>query len=258
MRMQAMAALALLALLAGCSSKKGAESVGSAAAPVANREGAMLAYEHSARIRLEADAIPARLKAVQEACMQRRFGDCTVLEVAQEGGESPSARLGVRSVPAAVEPLIALAGKGGEIGSRITRAEDLAVEVRDNDQLRRRLDTERAQLLEFQKRRDLAVADMIALSRQLAEVEAQLQTAEQTGAQQRMRIETQKLTIDFTPPELESGGNDVVRALREAGSLLASGTAWTIRAVAFLVPVSIVLAVIVWLVRRVRRARRRV
>ncbi|HEY0503184.1 MAG TPA: DUF4349 domain-containing protein [Lysobacter sp.] len=257
MTKHAMAALALVALLVGCSRKVGEPMGAAAAQAVLDRKGAMLAYEHTARVRLDADAIPARLKAVQDACTQRRFGECTVLEVSQQGGEYPSASLTVRSAPAAVEPLIALAGNDGEIGSRTTRAEDLAVEVGDNEQLRQRLHNERAQLLEFQKRRDLAVADMIALSRQLAEVDSQLHAADRDAAQQRMRIETQKLTIGFAPPELETGGNEIARALREAGGVLASGTAWTIRAVAFLLPLMVVLGIVVlaWRVRRARRAR---
>lgn len=254
----AMAALALATLLAGCSSKVAEAPVGAGAAhAVTNREGAMLAYEHTARVRIDAEAIPARLKAVQDACTQQRHGDCSVLEVSQEGGEFPSASITVRAAPGAIEPLIALAGKDAQIGSRSTRAEDLAVVVRDNDRQRERLRNERAQLLEFQKRRDLAVADMIALSRQLAEVDATLQAAEQDAAQHRMRVQTQKLTIGFSPSGLESGGNEIARAVREVGGILASGTAWLIRAVAFLLPLLVVLGIIVfaWRARRARRAR---
>ncbi|MFC3655599.1 hypothetical protein ACFOPN_07925 [Xanthomonas hyacinthi] len=48
----------------------------------------------------------------------------------QRGGEHPQATLSVRIVPAKVEPLIAQAGSGGEIGSHSTHAEDLAQPAR--------------------------------------------------------------------------------------------------------------------------------
>jgi hypothetical protein len=247
--------MALVVAVAGCSEKRSAMDAGGSgpAQATANRAGSMLAYEHSVVVWLDAGQIPQRLQTVRDACSQQRVGDCTVLDVDQQAGDTRSASLTVRVVPAGVEPLISLAGKDGEIGHRRTHAEDLAVAVRDNDTQRQRLQNERTQLQAFQQRRDLAVADMIALSRQLAEVEAQLQAAEQEGAQHRMRIDTQKLTISFLPPAGQSGRSEIGQALRDFGQTLAMGTAWTIRAAAFLIPLGLVVLVAVWLWRRLRR-----
>ena len=228
-----------------------------AAADQADAEevGAMLAYEHHAAIELEAGSIPPRLQAVREACAARRFGACVVLNVQQSGGDHPRASLSMRIVPAGVEPMIALASDGARLGSRSTHAEDLAVVVRDNQQVQERLRKELARLQEFQQRRDLAVADMIALSQRMAEAEAQLQAAEQEGAQHRRRIDTQLLTLEFTPPGGEEGRNEVVQALRDFGGLVSMGTAWTIRAAAFLIPLLLALGLLVFVVRRLRRRR---
>ena len=87
----------------------------------------------------------------------------------------------------------------------------------DNTLMQDRLRKELARLQEFQQRRDLAVADMIALSQRMAEAEAQLQAAEQQGAQHRRRIDTQLLTLHFQPPGSEEGRNEVVQALRDFG-----------------------------------------
>ena len=106
---------------------------------------------------------------------------------------------------------------------------------------------------EFQQRRDLAVADMIALSQRMAEAEAQLQAAEQEGAQHRRRIDTQLLTLHFQPPGGQEGRNEIGQAVRDFGKILSMGTAWTIRAAAFLIPLLLVLAVLVAGVRRWRR-----
>ena len=216
----------------------------------------MLAYEHNASIELDADQIAARLQQARDACTGKRFGDCVILSVQQEGGEHASASLGMRLAPAGVEPMIALAGAGARLGSRSTQAEDLAVVVRDNSLAQDRLRKELARLQEFQQRRDLAVADMIALSQRMAEAEAQLQAAKQLGAQHRRRIDTQLLTLQFQPPGGEAGRNEIVRAMRDFGGILSMGTAWMIRAAAFLIPLVLVIALLVAGVRRWRAPRR--
>ena len=214
---------------------------------------AFLAYEHNVAVQLPPDAIAARMAQAQQACTEARFGECVVLNVWQDGGDHPSATLGMRLVPEGVDPMIALASEGARLGSRSTRAEDLAVVVRDNDLGQQRLRKERERLQEFQSRRDLAVADMIALSKQLAETEAQLEAMEQAGAQHRRRIDTQLLTIEFRPTTTQEGRNEIWMAIRESGATLASGLAWTIRSLAFLLPVLLVLAVLVVAIRRWRR-----
>ncbi len=216
-----------------------------------------LAYEHNVAVELPDADIAARLERTQQACIEAKFGECVVLSVWQSGGDHPSATLGMRLVPEGVEPMIALAGEGARLGSRSTRAEDLAVVVRDNDLAQQRLRKERERLQEFQARRDLAVADMIALSKQLAETEAQLEAAEQAGAQHRRRIDTQLLTVEFRPTSTQEGRNEIWMAFRESGATLASGLAWTIRSLAFLLPALLVLAVLVVAIRRWRRRKPR-
>lgn len=219
------------------------------------REASFLAYEHDASVTLPADRIQARLREAQDACTAAKFGECVVLTVRQQGGDWPSATLGIRIVPAGVEPMIALASEGAQLGSRGTRAEDLAVVVRDNALVQQRLRKERERLLEFQARRDLAVADMIALSKQLAETEALLEAAEQAAAGHRRRIETQLLTIEFRPTPSQANRNEIWLAIRDSGETLAHGIAWTIRALAFLLPVLVLVLILVAVVRRWRRRR---
>jgi hypothetical protein len=267
------ACLAAALLLAACNRQQTSESMGGVAgsappSPAADAgatiEGqasrdmqAMLAYEHDVAILLPAAEIPARMQAAKSACEGGRFGACVVLDARQQSGDFPNASLSVRIVPAGVEPLIAMAGRDAELGSRSTHAEDLAVQVRDNGLAQQRLQGERNRLQEFQQRRDLSVADMIALSRQLAEVQAQLEAVEREGAQHKRRIDTQKLTLDFRPPTVESGRNEIGQALRDFGGTLSAGTAWTIRALAFLIPVLLVLGIVVALIRRLRRPSKR-
>lgn len=266
LRRLACAAFALL--LAACSDGPAtgdmAVAAGAPPAKVAGQAAAdaggiasYLAYEHTIGISLAASGMESRVEALQAACNEDRFGDCAVLNVWQQGGDHPGGSIGMRIVPAGVEPMIALASDGAELGSRSTRAEDLAVVVRDNELEQDRLRKELERLAGFQARPDLAVADMIALSERMASAEARLEAAEREAAQHRRRIDTQLLTFNFSATRTQEAQGEVARALRDFSGILASGTAWTIRAAAFLLPLAAVLAVLVALFRAWRRRRRR-
>ncbi|MCI4569360.1 DUF4349 domain-containing protein [Lysobacter sp. CFH 32150] len=262
-RMVALLAIALAIGVVGCSKQH--ESAGDALElPLANLSkppgkngmAAMLAYEHTVEILLAEDKIAARTAEVQQACNGGKFGACVVLGVETQGGEFPSAELKLRAVPAAIEPLIKAAGTEGEVGSRRTTAEDLAVVVADNNMLQQRLRKEHERLSEFQQRRDLRVADMISLSKQLAETEATLEVAEREAAQHRRRIDTQLLTIRLHPPGGQTGRSEIGQAFRDFGGIFTSAIAWMIRAAAVLLPLAMVLLAAVLVIRRVRRSRK--
>ena len=215
--------------------------------------GAFLAYEHDVEIELEAEEIPARLEAVQASCQSAKFGDCAVLNVRRAGGDEPSGSLEVRIAPKGVEPIIQQAAQGAEIGSRSTRAEDLAEAVTDNDLQRLRLQKEHARLLEFQDRKDLSVTDLLALSKQLSAIEAGLETAQRQGAQHKRRIDTQLVTLDFHPPGGQQGRGEIAQSFHDFGSIFSVSIAWMIRAFAGLLPLVMLLSLVVFFWRRRRR-----
>lgn len=224
------------------------------------KAGAFLAYEHAVRIALdERDAIPVRIAAVRDACADERFGACSLLSLEQDSGRYPDGRIVVRIVPAGVEPLVKLAAEGGAIRSRKTSAEDLAQAVADNAKQRELLMRQRAKFEELQVRKDLAVADRLALARELTALEVQLDTAEQASAQQRRRIETNRLTIDFTAPSAESENSRIGNALRNLWDSFSEGVADAIEYVGYLLPFLVLgfplLLLMRWLWRRATRPR---
>lgn len=256
-------ALILSALLAvaGCSRHGSGEDAAAAAPPAAPAalqapEGSFLAYETEVQVRMPGDAIPARIAAVQQACLQGRFGDCAVLSASQQAGRYAGGGIVVRIAPAGVEPILGLAGEGGEIASRATRAEDLAQEVADTRMTQERLQKEHARLLEYQQRQGLAVADLLAISQRLAEIEAAAEQARRDSAQQHRRIDTQKVAIDYRATDGERGRGEIGQAFAESGRIFAGSVAMVIRAVAWLVPVAIVLAAALALLRALWRRRR--
>jgi len=231
-----------------------------AAGAVASPEGAFLAYEHDIRIQLDAKRISERVKAVSEACQSNRFGDCAVLQVGEEGGETRSGSIRVRIAPKGVEPIIALAGEGGDVASRNTHAEDLAQQVADTALTQTRLQKEHAQLQAYQQRSDMKVADLLAVSQRMAEIEAGLEQANKEAAQQRRRIDTQLVSLHFEGPAGQRSRSEIGKAVSEFGSIFTTSIAFVIRAVAALLPVGVVawavgaVGVALWRRRKRRKA----
>lgn len=268
-----LAATLAVGLLGACSKHNAATMEESAAVPMADLSkpdaggsapspgkadlGVLLAYEHRVQVRLPGECIATQMQAVRAACDLGKFGACAVLDMSQSGGDFPSAMLQLRVVPAGVEPLVALAGKGEEISDRSIQADDLATAVRDNAMLRDRLQREHARLLEFQQRQDLKIADVLTLSNRIAELEAQLQGAQQEAAQQQRRISTQLVTFDFETTRSQASRSEIGEAFRDFGGIVAAVIAFLIRAFAVLLPLLAVLLPLVWLIRRTLRNRRK-
>ena len=247
--------------LSGCSPSGESRAPGGAALMGETaQQGVYLAYEHSVGIRLPADQLQSRLGAVREACADQRFGACDLLAIEQNQGQYQAASISVRIVPAGVEKMVAFAGEGGELQHRHTRAEDLAQAVSDTAQQRQRLERQRQTLLQYQARGDLAVSDMLALARELADVEVQLASNAQDAAQQQRRLTTNLLTLSFST---EGEPTSRLARIGEAASGMldnaTEGTTEAIRLLGYGIPFVIILfplALLVrWLWRKANSAR---
>ncbi|KOR39594.1 hypothetical protein ADT25_21565 [Xanthomonas oryzae] len=247
--------------LCGCAKHQAEMAAdGGAAAPgPPTAQGNALAYEHDVRIELPADQIGQRIAAIRIACQDAQFGDCALLAVEQEGGRDPSGRVSVRLAPDGIEPMVQLAGQHGDVAARSTRADDLAQQIADTGLAQARLQKEHARLLELQQHRDLAVTDLLVLSKRLAEIEAEAQQPQQQAAQQQRRVRTQFLTLNFrsTGGEQGRGEIEIAEAAAEFGEVFSSSVAFVIRAVAALLPIAVVALIAGWLLLQAWRWRAR-
>jgi hypothetical protein len=270
LRTVGLALVIVLAAVAGACSKSAdnADSAAptAAAAPdeggvpgVANRPGSFLAYEHEVSIRLPAAKISSHVAAVRDACMSERFGGCSVLSEEQGAGEAPFGSLKIRAAPQVIQPLVKLGSEGGEISQRSTHAEDLADAVNDNSLRQQRLQVQHQKLSEILERRDLKVEDMMSLSQQMAQLETELQGAEQEAAQQRRRIETNLLTLNFSSENVTVESSKIRLAVRGLGGIWDASIATLITIVGALLPFALFIGLIWGIVRIVigwKRSRR--
>jgi hypothetical protein len=222
-----------------------------------NAEGSFLAYSHDATIRVDAAAIGARVDAVRDACMTRKFGECAVLGESQQAGDYPNGMLQLRAEPKAIQPLVGLAAEGAELAARSTSAEDLADAVRDNGLRRSRLEKQHARLLEFLDRDDLTAESLVALTGQLAQIEADLQYAEQEAAQQQRRINTNLLTLHFQTDGVTVETSALRQSFREAGDVLDNSAAVLVTIAVALLPFAVMGVIGFFVIRALWRRRRR-
>ena len=245
--------LLLLALM-GCS-QQGGDVAGEAAEGASfsgekAKAGAFLAYEHHVSIQLDKAVIPQRLTDAREACVSERFGACDLLGIEQGDNSYRAGSLRVRIVPEGVEKLVALASDGGKQLSRNTRAEDLAQAVSDNQQVRERLQRQYKTLEQFQDRKDLSVSDMLALAREMAEVQVQLDASAQESAQQQRRINTNLLTLNFSSEDQRpSRFSRLSKAFSELLDNVTDGAAKALEMIGYGTPFVIVLFPLALLVR---------
>ena len=140
----------------------------SAPSPVAPRPEQQLAYEHVVTVELSRDLLPRRMREVQDACASNKTSrahcstfPCTATSSAERNHS------GARG-PAAVETLIAMATKDGELTARNTHAEDLAEPVADTERQLALFDDHRDRLTELMKNKDIKIEQLIVVSKELA------------------------------------------------------------------------------------------
>jgi hypothetical protein len=202
-------------------SAMGLAAPGSSASSSANEPRDTLAYEHTISVDLDQDTVAERLREIEAACNADSASRCTVLESSLHWRQRmPSASIRMRLAPSGVDGLITLASKGGKVVERNTHAEDLAQPVADTERELALLGVHRDRLADIMKSKNLGIDQLITVSKELATVQAQIETLSSAHANLIRRIDTDLLTIDLSPPaaDIFSQTTPVRDALRASGA----------------------------------------
>jgi hypothetical protein len=234
----------VLVTLAGCQQKQASSPMSFAAQEASgssptNEAPDTLAYEHSVSLEVDAATVPERLREIEAACKADSASSCTIIESSLRWRERlPSASVRMRLAPGGVEGLITLASRDGKIVERTTNAEDLAQPVADTERSLALLGVHRDRLVDIMKRKDLPIDQLITVSKELATVQSQIESASSTHANLRRRIDTDLLTIGLSPPpaDILAETTPVRDALRASGANFREATAMVIGFVSALVP----------------------
>lgn len=237
-------ALMLLAalLLGGCSPKEYSEST-----PIngeQGRAGALLAYEHELSLAMPLALLAPRMQATRQACESAQFGACNILRIEEN---SDGGTIVLRIAPSGVEPLVKMVAEGGQLGQRITSAEDLADAVADVRRRQERLQAQQKRLDELAARKDITVGDLITLTKEQASIENELQELAQIAAGQQRRLDTNRATLNFSPSDGEHQQSRFARMFGNLGDNLVDGTADALERSSYVLPFVILAFPVLWL-----------
>ncbi|MFL6603571.1 MAG: DUF4349 domain-containing protein [Steroidobacteraceae bacterium] len=211
-----------------------------------------LAYEHTVSIELGKALLPTRVREIQSACQTDKLYGCTLLDISVHTAEDiPQGTIRIRLAPSGVDAFIGLASQNGEVTARTTPAEDLAEQVTDTERELTLLTTHRDRLSEFMKDKSLKVDQLIAVSKELASAQTQIESAGTVRANLHRRIDTHLLTLNLSiPQQVAVAQRTPIRdAFSSFGSEFTEAIAQVIRFVAVLIPWSIVIVPGVILIR---------
>jgi Domain of unknown function (DUF4349) len=221
------------------------------------KPGSFLAYEHQVTLRIGRDDMIKQMSLVRQACTSEKFGPCTILGEQQSAGDYPSGNLQMRLAPKAVDLIVKEAALGAEISERSTTAEDLADAVADNEIRQRRLKLQYAKMTELLERKDVKTEDLIAITRELAVMEADMEAANKESAMQRRRIETNLLTINFQSIGFDSSSSRIKDAISDFVGTLDSSVAGLIYFIAAAIPFVVFFTLMFYTLRFIWRRWRR-
>jgi hypothetical protein len=230
----------------------------------ANTVDRTLAYEHLLDIEIAKALLEARMLAVKKSCAEDKNKSCTLLEIANhESNGVPKGTIKMRIAPGTADDLMRVASEGGRILSRRTSAEDLAEPIADTERQLALLNLHRQRLTEFMARKDINVSDLITVSRELADVQTQLERFDSQRLNLRRRVDTELITINWHAPfaAYEDASTPVSNALKSFGANFTEAIAQVITFVAYIVPWIVIvipsLTLVRWSWRRVAAWRKR-
>lgn len=249
--------LLMLATVAGCS--KMVESRGPAAqlrempATASSRH---LAYEHVVQIDASEDKISTIYEAGQTACRKASADLCTVLASQTDSGRDASALLKFRAKPSGIRKLIAALSVHAEVTKQSTTAEDLESPIEDAAKKLALLKDYRTSLEALRSRASNDIDALIKVSRELAQVQSELEAATGKHGRLMQRVDTEILTVSIRATHNQSFWRPIALAVSDFGGNLSQGVSVAITGIAFLLPWAILLFLFVWGCRTMWRRRK--
>jgi len=215
-----------------------------------------LAYEHSLTLdTTEANISPA-YQSIQKTCQEAVTDACTILSANIESNHRPGATIKFRAKPAGITKIVGSIGKLGEITERSTHAEDLEAPLSDTVKKISMLKDYRSKLEELLNHKGLDADSLIKLTKELAQVQSEIETISGTQATLNQRIETEILTVSIVAHQNLSFWGPIASSLSDFGTNLSQGISSVITGSAIVIPWLIVLFALVWLLRKFWRRRK--
>ena len=219
-----------------------------------------LAYEHALAIRAEDDKVVGLFDAAQAACRAALEDSCVILEASIQRGDSATASLRFRARSGGIRKLIEVLSAGGEVMNHATSAEDLAGPIADHEKQLAMLTDYRKQLEALRGRPSNDLDALMKLTRELAQVQSQIESLSGNQAHLMKRVQTELLSVSINSVRSQSFWSPITDSASGFGEILSRGIAGIILTVAWLLPWVVVASLVAWPARAIlaRRKKRRI
>jgi hypothetical protein len=213
-----------------------------------------MAYSHQIDLNVAPEKLQTVFESLKKKCAQTP--DCTLLnsnisafKQSSYGPESPRAHLELRAPPAQIENLRKSLEQFGEISRQSTQGEDLAAPIGDTEKKLAMLTHYRSQLEALQNKAGQNIESLIKVTSELAQVQSDLEELSGERAHLYQRVNTQLLTIVLESDAPYSILTPVKRTSQEFGQNMMQALSSIITAVAFLIPWTVFVLILVWIFR---------
>ncbi len=229
-------------------------------------DGALLAYRYDVQMTLPTDSVRATMDAHVEACRAAGPSVCQLLNanISETGTDYVHASLRLRAEPGWLTSLRAgLSDDAEEAGGRITSsnvtAEDLTAAITDTQAMLAARIALRDRLMEILETQPGEMSDLLAVERQIADVQGQIDSRQSQLEMMRRRVEMSHLNLTYISQRevlRPSAFNPLGEAIQNFFGYASETLAFMIRLLGYLLPALVVLVPLGWLGLRWRRRRR--
>jgi hypothetical protein len=248
-----------------------APEAGDVAAPEAGAAGntplpagaPMLAYSYEADLSVPDGRVPSLLARHQQACAGAGASLCQVLgsNVTTDRGAT-TAELQLRAEPLWLarfrSGLVQDAkGAGGSLTRSSVESEDLTRSMVDTEAALRAKTTLRDRLQKLLAEHPGKMSDLLEIEKQLADTQGEIDAAQSELAVMRGRIAMSAMSLHYGSRAADMGSrpHPLTDALANFGTVMATAAGVIVYLVAFLIPFSVIIVPLVWLLLRWRRSR---
>ena len=225
----------------------------------------LLAYRYDYALRLPPAALADVYETHLETCRTAGPETCRILsaQIANPDGDQPSARLELRAAPDWISQLRDrlhddAQTAGGSIVNAQTFVEDLTARIIDTEARVRARITLRDRLQGLLENQDGALEDLLAVERELADVQEELDAARSLLEVLRRRVEMSTLTLSYQPARsvmTPSAFSPISEAISDMGRVFSEALGTLILFLAAALPWVVIGAPLVWLLARWLRRR---
>lgn len=223
-------------------------------------EGMLLAYSYAVGFELPARNVVALKDRHEAECRAAGPQSCLVLggSVSGDGQDYVYGNLNLRAEPGWLEGFRAGLAEdaedaSGRISSQSTSTEDLTRNIVDTEARLQAQETLRERLIALLERPSDEIGDLLAVERELARVQGELDSARSQLRVMRTRVDMSRLDLSYTPivnPVSSRALAPVENALRNFLSTLSGSLATVITIIAAAIPFVLILVPLILLVWR--------